>query len=296
MVVLDVQERHVLRKDSQARLMSSLLGDPSIEFSPGKSRELLKPGTQLTGEVPANAVEIVRQFESKMTVTMESFAATSREWSLVGRNLNSLMSTHRGNLDLVVERAAESLHQFTQTMQNANQLFGDPENQRNIRETLASLAAMSHETRTTIASARTAVESAQHNLDNLKGVTSALARHSESIAGKLDHSAGNLELLLAELNQFARHLSDEEGSLKLLATDPSLYRNLNRSASSLDILLRNLQPITEDLRILSDKLARHPELLGVRGALQGSTGLKTTDEAAPHTPGRISIGPVKNPR
>jgi phospholipid/cholesterol/gamma-HCH transport system substrate-binding protein len=230
-----------------------------------------------------------------MTATMESFAATSREWNQVARNINGLMSTHRGNLNLVVERAAESLHQFALTMQNANKLFGDPENQENLRDILTNLAAMSHETRTTIAAARTAVESAQHNLDNLKGVTGALAKHSESIAGKLDQSAGNLELLLAELNQFARHLSAEEGSLNMLVSDPSLYRNLNRSASSLDILLRNLHPITDDLRILSDKLARHPELLGVRGALTGSSGLKTLEELEPRSQPGVPAIPTRGP-
>lgn len=34
----------------------------------------------------------------------------------------------------------------------------------------------------------------------------------------------------------------------------------------------------QDMRVLADKLARHPELLGVRGAIQGSNELKTTDE------------------
>jgi phospholipid/cholesterol/gamma-HCH transport system substrate-binding protein len=42
----------------------------------------------------------------------------------------------------------------------------------------------------------------------------------------------------------------------------------------------------DDMRVLSDKLARHPELLGVRGAFQGSTGLKTSEDAPAKVPVR----------
>ena len=85
-------------------------------------------------------------------------------------------------------------------------------------------------------------------------------------------------MLLAELSKFSRLLNDEDGSLRLMATDPELYRNMNRSAGSLSTLLNNIQPVVNDMRVLADKLARHPELLGVRGAIQGSSGLKNPDE------------------
>ncbi len=70
-------------------------------------------------------------------------------------------------------------------------------------------------------------------------------------------------------------MNDGEGSLKRFAEDPQLYNNLNRSATSLSLLLRNLEPILADVRVFSDKVARHPELLGVGGAISGSSGLRT---------------------
>jgi phospholipid/cholesterol/gamma-HCH transport system substrate-binding protein len=45
------------------------------------------------------------------------------------------------------------------------------------------------------------------------------------------------------------------------------------------MILRNLEPIMHDLRIFSDKVARHPELIGVSGALRGSSGLKDPEDA-----------------
>ncbi|MEI4884151.1 hypothetical protein, partial [Klebsiella pneumoniae] len=83
--------------------------------------------------------------------------ATSEEWRKVGKNLNDLASTQRGNLDQVIEQAAESLHQFTVTMRSVNRTVADPEAQENLRTTLAALPKMMEETRLTVQSIRAAV-------------------------------------------------------------------------------------------------------------------------------------------
>ena len=288
-LLIDVQARHVLRKDSQVRLNLSLLGDASIEFTPGSSRELLKPGARLQGEVPADPLKLITQMESKVSVALASFTETSREWNQVARNVNGLLETNHGNLETVVAEAAESLHQFSQAMTMANRVLSDPENQNNLREALRAMPEMVRDARLTITAVKGAVQQAEQNLANLRGLTEPLAKHSASIVGKLDRSAGSLELLLADLDRFSRLLLEENGSLKLLATDPDLYRNLNRSASSLDLLLKKLQPVAQDLRLLSDKLARHPELLGFGGAIRGSSGIKNPEEVA--KPPRLSTRP-----
>jgi phospholipid/cholesterol/gamma-HCH transport system substrate-binding protein len=101
-----------------------------------------------------------------------------------------------------------------------------------------------------------------------------LASKSASVVNRLDNSLAHLELMMAELNAFSREITRKEGSLSLLASDPSLYRNLNASAAALEQLLKNLDPAVRDLKVFSDKVARHPEIIGVGGALRGSSGLK----------------------
>jgi hypothetical protein len=39
-------------------------------------------------------------------------------------------------------------------------------------------------------------------------------------------------------------------------------------------LTKELRPIVDDVRVFTDKIARHPEQLGVRGALDRRPGLK----------------------
>jgi phospholipid/cholesterol/gamma-HCH transport system substrate-binding protein len=294
--LLDIHQRIRLRADAKPLITQSLLGDATIEFTPGTSRKVLQPGAHIEGVNPDGPMEIVRRLEEKLNVTLDSFAATSRQWERVGRNVNTLVETNRGQLDLVVERAAESLEQFTLTMRNANktlshanQILGDPQNQENLRKTLAAIPEMVEETRQTVAAVKRAVEAAGENLENLKDVTEPLAKRTASIVTKLDATMTNLESLTGELNQFARLVNNGEGSLKKFANDPQLYRNMNRSAASLAVLLKNLEPVVKDLRIFSDKVARHPELIGIGGALKGSSGLK-------EPPIRQSGGSGRQPR
>ena len=51
------------------------------------------------------------------------------------------------------------------------------------------------------------------------------------------------------------------------------------------------KPIVRDMRIFSDKVARHPELIGVGGALKGSSGLK--DDVQP-APARQAVGRARS--
>ncbi len=286
--IVQIKEHYRLRADAQPLLTRSLLGDAAIEFTPGRSRRVIQPGATIEGASPEGPMEIVRRLEGKLNGTLDSFDSTSREWERVGKNINNLVETNRGNLDDVVERAAESLEQFTltmktanQTLANANKIVGDPQNQENLRKTLAAMPKMIEETHQTISAVKSAVETADENLENLKDVTGPLAKRSASIVTKLDGTMSNLESLSGELNQFAHLVNDGDGTIKKLAGDPELYENMNRSAASLAILLKNLQPVVKDLRIFSDKVARHPELIGVSGAIKGSSGIKEPPSETP---------------
>ncbi len=273
-VIAEINQKFILRKDSQPRLVRGLLGDASLDFTPGTAKEIIKPGTKIAGVSAADPMEIVGRMEARVSQTLTAFAETSQEWQKVAKNVNGLVETNRGHLDQVVARAAESLHQFTLTMQSAQKVLGDPQNEKNLRETLAALPRMVEDTRLTIAAVRTAVAKVDDNLGNLSKATAPLASKSASVVNRLDNSLAHLELMMAELNAFSREITRKEGSLSLLASDPSLYRNLNASAAALEQLLKNLDPAVRDLKVFSDKVARHPEIIGVGGALRGSSGLK----------------------
>lgn len=292
LVIVNIHEDRQLRKDARPVLTSTLLGDSSIEFSAGSSKAYLPPNTRIDGIAAADPMRMIQRIELQVADTLEAFAATSREWQTLAGNVNRLVQTKEGDLDVVIERAAVSLQQFTETMQtahstlnSANEILADPQLQQDLKTTVAALPAMVNETRETISAARMSVQKIGENLDNLSQATDPLADHSRSIVVKLDSSLGQLESLLTELNSFARTVNAEDGSVNRFVSDPQLYENLNQSAESLNLLVRSLDPILRDIRVFSDKVARHPELIGVSGAIRGSSGIKDPDEQ----PGRQNI-------
>ena len=56
--------------------------------------------------------------------------------------------------------------------------------------------------------------------------------------------------------------------------DKELYQHVNHMAKNLDELSRDLKPIVNNVAIFTDKLARHPSVVGLGGALKKDTGLK----------------------
>ena len=273
-MLVEIRERYQLRKDSQAMLTRSLLGDATLEFAPGTSRELLRPGDRVEGAPSVDPLEIISRMEAKTNETLQSFASTSEEWRKVGKNINDLSATHRGNIDQLIEEAAESLHHFTLTMRSVNKTIADPQSQENMRKTLAALPKMTEDAVETIQAIRQAVGKAELALGNISELTTPLAKRSSNIAVRLDNSIASLETLLRELALFSKSINGENGSLALLAKDPQLYRNLTESAASLSLIMRNLEPTMKDLRIFADKIARHPEKLGIDGTLHPDSGIK----------------------
>ena len=280
-VVLAVDPRYRLRSDAVPTLSRSLLGDSSIEFTPGKAEDFLPPGAKLDGETPPDPMKLVSSLGGKLDDTLTGFNATAREWRAVGRNVNSLVGDNRADLDLAIARAATALEETANSMRSlrvtadsAARIVGDPAVQADLKRTLAALPPLVEDTRGTIAAVRTAVVRADGALANVEGFTRPLADRGASVANRLDATLANFEAISSDLAVLSANLKREDGSLAQLASNPSLYRNLDASAENLNLLLANLAPVLRDLRVFSDKIARHPELIGVRGALRGSDGQK----------------------
>ncbi|MBM79200.1 MAG: hypothetical protein CMJ78_01240 [Planctomycetaceae bacterium] len=286
LVLINMSSKYRLRADTRVQLTRSILGDSTIELSPGKSKDLLPPDSMLEGELPVDPMQIVANLDRRLDQTLGSFDQTSKEWRQVAANLNSLMDTNRGSLSTVLERAAVSLDEFGKTMKtanmalsNANKTLADPQVQENLKRTVAALPKLTEETHQTVVAVKETISAAQKNLENLQGVTQPLSTHSKSIVVQLDGTLRNLHSLSIELNQFAKLANKKDGSLNQFASNPDLYQNLNQSAESLAILLKSLKPVVSDLQVFADKVARHPELIGVSGAIKGSSGIKEPSEA-----------------
>jgi phospholipid/cholesterol/gamma-HCH transport system substrate-binding protein len=76
------------------------------------------------------------------------------------------------------------------------------------------------------------------------------------------------------MGTFTEALNNPEGSLNRLMSDRYLYQNLNEAAENVNELTKDMRPILDDVRVFTDKIARDPGRLGVRGVFQKNSGIK----------------------
>lgn len=271
------------KNDSTARASRSLLGDASLQILPGRSGAPIQDGDRIIGRVDADPMAAVARVEDRLSSTLSSFENTGREWGKLANNVNRLLEASGPDGVSTMQRSAVALEQFTRTMKTAEEtlaaagsLIGDPRYQQQLQETLVALPRLLNETRSTLNAVNSVVTQVDTTVGNLNQITTPFAANSQQMAQRLNTSLTNIEAITGELAVVAKLMNENDGTIRRLLTDPAMYRNLNTTSASLAVLLENLKPVVADLRVFSDKVARHPELLGVRGIVRGSDGVKET--------------------
>jgi phospholipid/cholesterol/gamma-HCH transport system substrate-binding protein len=173
-----------------------------------------------------------------------------------------------------VNKTEQTLDSFQRSLANVEDVFGDEKVRDSLKQAISRLPELFEDTRGAIATIRTTVESVDRNLTNLEGLTGPLGERGEHIVSRVDEAVVRLDELLSEMSDFGRKLNSGEGSLGQLMRNPELYQHLSGAVRNIEQITRELKPILADARVFSDKIARHPELLGVRGAIQKSPGTK----------------------
>ena len=292
-----------VKKHDTPFITASLLGDAAIEFMGPINRnpnappvEFVEDGTQFDrGLVQPQPLEMLSKLEGRLAGAADSISQTSDQWSEVGKQVETLLTDNREQLNKVVMNADRTLQSVQQTMLGAqetlkkldttlnstNQLIADPELTRGWKQTMAQLPQAMDEARMAIASVQKAmvsmertVDSTEQTLKHLEGFTKPLGEKGEALVAKIDSGAEQMNVLITQLARFSKDLNNPNGTLNLLVNNPELYQHLASSASNIDQLVRDLRPIINDARVFADKIARHPELIGVRGAVSGSSGIK----------------------
>ncbi len=100
---LGIRPNIKIKADSRPMVTRSLLGEAAIEFLPGRSEELLVDGAEIAGQGASDPLAAIQRLEGRAVQLLDSLAVTTNEWQKVGANVNALMTTDRGNVDLVIE-------------------------------------------------------------------------------------------------------------------------------------------------------------------------------------------------
>jgi len=264
-------------RDEQPRIATTLLGDAEIQLVPGvirPPRQRVAEDEVITGAVSRDPLEMFATLEPKLGSALESLTEASDAVTKLSGDIDRLLLGDGNDFGQLVRKTDKALDDFSQAMANINDVMGDPQARENIKRTLTEMPQVLGDLRNTVQGMGTTLDSADRNLRNLEGLTRPLGERGEGMVAQIDATIGRLDEVLQQAVFFTKALNESDGTLGRLVRDPRVYEDLAAAAANVKSLSGDLRPIVDDIRVFSDKIARHPESLGVRGALDRRPGLK----------------------
>ncbi|TWU55284.1 MlaD family protein [Rubripirellula reticaptiva] len=226
--------------------------------------------------------------------------------------VRQVVSGTDGRIDAVSQEAVEALEEFQGAIRDARAIIGNPKTRADLEASIAELPVLLRGARETLdatqetfksfervgvqfekvgAIAEDAVESAKKTVDGANGVignaektfanlekfTEPFAARGDELAEQVLLTLGSVERTLAQVEVFAGALNNSNGTVKRLLEDDELYYQVRRTVENIEMATARIRPIMDDVRVFTDKIARDPRELGVRGALSkrpSGSGLK----------------------
>jgi phospholipid/cholesterol/gamma-HCH transport system substrate-binding protein len=252
--------------------------------------ERLTPQVEETMKEYRELAKAAREAIPDLRRTNDEAQVTARTWGRLGERLDVLVQTNQ-------DKVIQALDNLNDTVRRVAAVFTE-ENQRNLAATLKNaragtenLEGISKNTEAFLKDSRQTLERFNQSLTrtddvltNLQQSTRPIAERSVNITRNLDETADKLNRLLGEFTAPTRPGGQPDGSLRRFLNDPSLYTNLNDAACMLVRILPRVDRMLRDLEVFADKLARHPESIGLGGAIRPSAGLKESPTSGVHLP------------
>ncbi|MCA9224707.1 MAG: MCE family protein [Planctomycetales bacterium] len=313
LLTLRIEDRYRLRLNEKPRIgvASLVTGDASLEFIRRNREDLIREFDQLkgnkngelddsedlasqqllqdgdylqNGQVTSDPLEVLVNLEDDMSSAFTSIQRAGDNVARTVDNLNGALGNNDEQIRRIVDKTEMALDNFNRTMNSLNEVVGDPELKDKLRRSLDDLPEVFNDARATLAKANETLErfqrvsdAAEANLTNLQGLTEPLGESGPRIVADLQSGAENLNVLLSQLADFSETLGNNDGTIGRLMRDDEFYRKLVRVVDNVEDITVRIQPIMDDVRVFTDKIARDPRQLGVKGALDNrpsGTGFK----------------------
>lgn len=276
-VVAQIDSYVPVYRDETPRVSSTILGDAEIELIAGNTtppRQRVTTDEILQGGASKDPLELFSTLEPKVTASLESLTRASDAVALLSGNIEKIFMKEDFQIDQTVKRLDAALETFTTAMNNVNDIVGDAEARQKLKDSIYTLPDVLVDLRNSVGGISATIETADRNLRHLEGFSKPLGERGASMVQGIDSAINRLDTVLMQAATFTQALNESQGTLGKLVRDPQVYNDLSQAANNVNRLTQDLRPIIDDVRVFTDKIARHPEQLGVRGALDRGPGLK----------------------
>ncbi len=282
-VTAEIDDNRRLYTNEQCKSSNSLLmGDASLEFVRMANfqgeKVPIENGTVLQGQMAPDLSGSLNGVSKQAAQTMDALNSASRDIDRLANRVDRLVETNEERITRMIAEADETMKLLQKALIASNDLLGDPKLRQQIKETIAQMPEVLKETRGAVEQIGGTFASLERNMQNIEGLTKPLGERGPGLVEEFDSSMKKLNSLSDNMLRFSEQLNDPQGSLGAVLHDRELYLHVDHLVKNLDELGRDLKPILNNVAIFTDKIARHPSELGVRGAIKKDTGLKDSPD------------------
>ena len=305
-LVLELNSEFQVRQGELCRVGTGSLitGDAVVEFIPPTSQSLLErfdgrdgtpPDAQLSemekeaaaayikdgdyvkgGLVAPDPLSSLVTMQDKFAPTLVAIEQAGTQVGALASDIRTLLGGGEGQMRQIVQKTEQTIDNFNQTLDAIESIFADERLRASLQTAsdrlprlLDEAEGVLRETRETVDAFEGVGREAERTMQNVAAFTEPLGEQGDQIVGDAVRTLNNLDALVTELRQVSGRFNTSEGTLNRLLNDDELYFSVQRTVENVELLTRRLQPIVEDVRIFTDKVARDPRQLGVAGAIQG---------------------------
>jgi phospholipid/cholesterol/gamma-HCH transport system substrate-binding protein len=276
-VTVEINDDVTIRNDETFRIDRGVLGDAVLEVVKAQTPEPdVAPdaargrGSALTGEVRPDPLAIVANLEGGLATALKSIANTSDDIGELATRVSDLLGNNEEQVVRIVNKMEQTIDRLANAVASTDELLSDPVLKENLKRSISDLPEVLTDAREAIGGLKTALAGVDRNLANLEGFTRPLGERGNRLVANLESSLNKLDRVMGDISAFSEGLNNSEGSLGMLMNNPDVYQQLNEAATRINGLTKQLEPILNDTRVFTDKLARH----GLNGALKRDTGTK----------------------
>ena len=279
LVSLGINVSYRVRTNEVCRISTgNLFGDAVLEFVKiddfSQEPALISTGAFVQGEIAQDPLKVLMELqgvvvnlEDDAEKALRAVAAASGQVRTLAENLNTFIGTDGDEFRKLVGKSAQAMDSIDQAATTFNQLLGDEELQGDFHQALRELPQTLSQARNTLQGMHRLTEVATGNLQNMEKLTGTLGERGPDIIGRLDENMQVMRIVLDEMSKLAQSVNQGQGTVGKLLNDPELYDRLNQSVANIQQITKQLQPIVSDVRVFTDKIARDPSQLGVKGIL-----------------------------
>ncbi len=214
-----------ITKNSSARIFSSsLLGSPEIEIIPGSSTVMAKDGDTLLSQTEATLSQEVNRQLLPLKTKAENLIGSIDSLAVIFQEV--LNKNTRENLVEAIEHVKETLANIAHTTYNLDTLMGTQRN--NLARIITNVESIS--------------SNLKKNNDKITNVLNNFSNISDSLAkARIPQTISHVNKTVLDLDSVLQKINRGEGSLGQLLTNEQLYKEVEKAARDLNLLLEDIK-------------------------------------------------------